>query len=181
MINRIGTAFVQVLSFLRNPVEHLAGDESDYKSLRDIVAVILLIGFPLVVFKISSDVKLFSIYFVVVVLLVWPLSWVVLNFSAYIFNYFLQWVSYKKILDFQPDLLTTQRIVAYTLITILISAIPVPHINYVRDIATILLTGIGLKVLYGLKISHGIGVALAYQVILFLILYTIKLLLQLVG
>ena len=179
MISRLQYAASQILGFVRNPPEHFAKDTSDYKALRDIVALILLVTLPLEVKNFTHVPDLYSVYLIVVILLVWPMSWVILNISANIFNYYLQWVSYKRVLLFQPDLLITQRIVAYASISHIISAIPISNIVYVSELISIVLSGIGIHVLYKVKVQHGIGLVLIYHLIILVLAFGISILLGL--
>jgi len=111
---------------------------------------------------------------VVTVLLSWPFSWLVLNVSAYIFEYYLEWVAYKQIVPFEPNLLKTQRIVTYCTVTLIVNVIPVTYASYIGAAISILLTSLGLRALYNLKFNLGLAVTFVYQLLLYAFIYVIS-------
>ena len=180
MLNRFIYSLNQIFNFVQNPSVHFAHDSSDYKGLRDIAAIIIFLGLTIHTLTKPEDGLSFGLMMGLAVLVTWPLSWLVLNVSAYIFEYYLEWVAYKQILNLQPNLLSTQRIVTYSTVPFIISVIPVEYANYLGGAISILLTSLGLKALYDLKLSLGLGVVLGYQLLgyalVYLIIYALKLL-----
>ena len=180
MLNRFIYSLNQIFNFVQNPSVHFAHDSSDYKGLRDIAAIIIFLGLTIHTLTKPEDGLSFGLMMGLAVLVTWPLSWLVLNVSAYIFEYYLEWVAYKQILNLQPNLLSTQRIVTYSTVPFIISVIPVEYANYLGGAISILLTSLGLKALYDLKLSLGLGLVLGYQLLgyalVYLIIYALKLL-----
>ena len=179
MLNRFVFSLNLIFNFVRNPSVHFARDNSDSKVLRDIAAVIIFLGLTIEAFKKVDDGLYFGLMMGFAVLISWPVSWLVLNFSSKIFEFYLEWVAYRRIVNFQPNLLSTQRIVTYSTITLIINVIPIVHINYLSAAISILLTGLGLKTLYDLKLSLGVGVALVYQLLIYAFIYIIGYTIQL--
>jgi len=180
MLNRFIYSLNQIFNFVQNPSVHFAHDSSDYKGLRDIAAIIIFLGLTIHTLTKPEDGLSFGLMMGLAVLVTWPCSWLVLNVSAYIFEYYLEWVAYKQILNLQPNLLSTQRIVTYSTVPFIISIIPVEYANYLGGAISILLTSLGLKALYDLKLSLGLGLVLGYQLLgyalVYLIIYALKLL-----
>ena len=180
MINRFKPALEKLLNFVQNPVDHLVNDKSTYAQLREITSVIVFIGIALEALKALDDRVLFGAMLLLAVLLAWPLSWVLLNVGAVIFEYYLEWVAYKQIIRFQPNLLLTQRIMAYSSISFLFSALPGEYLGYLGGLVSLALTALGLKTVYKIKLDLGIGLVIAYNLLIFAIIliavYSIKLL-----
>lgn len=179
MIDRFKIAFIKLLLFAQNPVAQLENDKSDYKELRNIASATVLMGFTLEALKVWDNGVLFGTILIMAVLLAWPLSWVLLNIGAGIFEYYLEWIAYKQILNFQPSLLQTQRIMAYSSISFVLSVLPGEYLSYLGALVSLALTAVGLKTLYKLNLGQGVGLALVYNLLILAIVIIAALLINL--